>query len=181
MPEQEETLEQIKIEEKGPGAPKSSFNIKILLFGIPIFIVQLVVVYFVTANILMKKFDGQNASLKNSGKADSTAMKNQPVEMGKNIYPIEDIIVNPADTDGKRLLLTSVGIDLGKPEMLNEVKAREVMVKDIIISTLASKSISQLDDMAYRDSIKMEITSKMKKSMPSIVANTIYFSKYILQ
>jgi len=181
MPDQEETLEQIKTDDKVPGAPKSSFNIKILIFGIPIFIVQLVVVYFITANILIKKFENQNAASKNSVKIDTLAHKSQPVELGKNIYPIEDIIVNPADTDGKRLLLTSVGIDLGKPDMLNDIKAREVMVKDIIISTLSSKSISQLDDMTYRDSLKTEIANKMKASMPGVVVNTIYFSKYIIQ
>ena len=65
--------------------------------------------------------------------------------------------------------------------MQNDLKAREVMVKDIIISTLASKTISQLDDITYRDSLKFEITSKMKKSIPGVIVNTIYFSKYIIQ
>jgi flagellar FliL protein len=183
MPVQEETLEAIKTEEMGPGIKKSSFSPKVLIFGIPIFIVQLVVVYFVTANILMKKYENRDASqLKSSVKSDTTQSSAiHANELGKNIFPIEDIIVNPADTDGKRLLLTSIGIDLTKPEMQNELKAREVMVKDIIISTLASKNITQLDDMAYRDSLKLEITSKMKKSIPSVTVNSIYFSKYILQ
>ena len=181
MPVQEETLEAIKTEGVGPGVKKSGFNIKILLFGVPIFILQLVVVYFVTANILMKKFESRDLSSKNGAKTDSVQSSAQTTELGKNIYPIEDIIVNPAYTDGKRLLLTSVGIDLSKPEMQNEVKAREVMVKDIIISTLASKNISQLDDMSYRDSLKFEIISKMKKTIPSVTVNSIYFSKYILQ
>jgi flagellar FliL protein len=184
MPVQEETLEAIKTEEMGSGTKKSSFSPKVLLFGIPIFIVQLVVVYFVTANILMKKFENRDiSSPKNVVKADSASQlkASQASELGKNIYPIEDIIVNPADTDGKRLLLTSIGIDLSKPEMQNDLKSREMMVKDIIISTLASKSISQLDDIAYRDSLKFEIISKMKKSIPSVLVNGIYFSKYIIQ
>ena len=184
MPVQEETLEAIKTEEMGSVIKKTSFSPKVLLIGIPIFILQLVVVYFVTANILMKKFENRDiSSSKNGAKTDTLAQKTaiQPTEFGKNIYPIEDIIVNPADTDGKRLLLTSVGIDLGKPEMQNEVKAREVMVKDIIISTLAGKNISQLNDITYRDTLKFEIISKMKKSMPGIIVNSVYFSKYIIQ
>ena len=184
MPVQEETLEAIKTEEMGPGIKKSSFSPKVLIFGIPIFIVQLVVVYFVTANILIKKYENRDlSSLKNDVKADTVTQNkaSQSSELGKNIYPIEDIIVNPADTDGKRLLLTSIGIDLAKPEMQNDLKAREVMVKDIIISTLAGKNISQLNDIAYRDSLKIEITAKMKKSIPSVTVNNIYFSKYIIQ
>lgn len=183
MPEQEETLEAIKPDGMGAGAKKSGFNIKILIFGVPIFIVQLVVVYFVTANILLKKFESQAAETKSAAKTDTTvaAPKSPESEWGKNIYPLDDIIINPADTDGKRLLLTSIGIDLAKAEMQNELKAREAMVKDIIISTLSSKSVTQLDDMAYRDSLKLQITDKMKKSIPSITVNTIYFSKYIIQ
>jgi len=184
MPAQEETLEAIKTEGIELQTKKSSFSPRVLLFGIPVFVVQLVVVYFITANILMKKFENQNIpSPKTVVKTDSLAQNSgkQSVELGKNIYPIEDIIVNPADTDGKRLLLTSIGIDLSKPEMQNEIKTREVMVKDIIISTLASKSISQLDDMAYRDSLKFEIISKMEKNIPSVKVNNVYFSKYIIQ
>jgi flagellar FliL protein len=184
MPEQEEILEAKKTGELDPGAKKPPFSSKVLLFGIPIFILQLVVVYFVTANILMKKFENRDISSSNQSiKVDSVVQNSgsQSIELGKNIYPIDDIVINPADTDGKRLLLTSVGIDLSKPEMQNEVKTREVMVKDIIISTLASKSISQLDDITYRDSLKHEITLKMKKNIPSIIVNNIYFSKYIIQ
>jgi len=101
--------------------------------------------------------------------------------LGKFIYSIDDIIVNPADTDGKRLLLTSVGFDLPKIEMENELKTREAMVKDAVISTLSSKDISQLDNIAYRDTLKMEITGRLKKSIPDVTINNIYFSKYILQ
>jgi flagellar protein FliL len=182
MPSQEETLEAIKTEDIGSSGKKSSFNIKILLVGIPLFIIQVAAVYFVTANILMKKFESMAMTAKNTVVVDTAlAASKKSAELGKNIYPIEDIIVNPADTDGKRLLLTSIGVDLSKPEMLNELKSREVMVKDIIISSLASKNISQLGDMAYRDSLKLEITSKMKDKIPSVTVNSIYFSKYIIQ
>jgi flagellar protein FliL len=177
MAEQEETLEAIKTDGAGAAPKKSSFSIKLVIFGIPIFIVQLAAVYFVTANILLKKFENHN----NSAASVKTDTVQAATELGKNIYPLDDIIVNPADTDGKRLLLASIGIDLGKAEMQNEVKAREVMVKDIIISTLASKNIGQLNDIAYRDTIKTEITTKMKKSIPSITINSIYFSKFIIQ
>ena len=37
-------------------------NIKVLLFGIPIFIVQLVVVYFITANVLLNKIQTNHSS-----------------------------------------------------------------------------------------------------------------------
>ena len=185
MPLPEEQLDTIKPEDLKSKLEKPALNTKILIFGIPIFMVQLVVVYFVTANILMKKFES-SALVKNPG-TDSNSSQINPVsnvpaaDYGKFIYSIDDIIVNPADTDGKRLLLTSVGLDVAKVEMENDIKTREPMVKDAIISTLSSKSIDQLDDSAYRDTMKTEIIGKLKKLIPSVAINNIYFSKYIIQ
>mgnify|MGYP006308474997 CR=1 FL=1 len=53
----EENLEEVKpgIEEK----PKSKFNPKILIFGLPIFVIQLIAVYFITANILLTKMESR--------------------------------------------------------------------------------------------------------------------------
>ena len=181
---QEESLDNIKPEDIKVKPEKSSVNLKILLIGIPIFITQLAVVYFITANILIKRFEGQIASANKkdvSGAAQTSSAQNKQVDLGKFIYSIDDIIVNPADTDGKRLLLTSVGFDLPKLEMENELKTREAMVKDAVISTLSSKDIVQLDNTAYRDTLKMEITGRLKISIPDVTINNVYFSKYILQ
>ncbi len=185
MPIPEEPLEDIKTDELKPKIGNSAVNTKVFIFGIPIFIFQLIVVYFVTANILMKKFESRASTTTNNTPTATVPVNQttntQPIEYGKFIYSIDDIIVNPADTDGKRLLLTSVGIDLGKVEMENDIKTREPLVKDVIISTLASKSIDQLDNTSYRDTLKMEITSGLKKLIPNVAVNNIYFSKYILQ
>lgn len=185
MPLPEEHLDDIKPEDIKPKLEKSAVNTKILIFGIPIFIFQLIVVYFVTANILIKRLEPKASTPPNNNNTASVQVNqpvnNTPVEYGKYIYSIDDIIVNPAETDGKRLLLTSVGIDLGKLEMENDLKSREPMVKDVIISTLASKSIDQLDNTAYRDTLKLEIASGLKKLIPSVAINNVYFSKYILQ
>ncbi|MHB1687323.1 MAG: flagellar basal body-associated FliL family protein [Ignavibacteriaceae bacterium] len=179
----EESLDNIKPEDIKVTPEKSSVNLKILLIGIPIFIIQLIAVYFITANILMKKLEGQTVAVnKDTVKSvQASNTQNNPVDLGKFIYSIDDIIVNPADTDGKRLLLTSVGFDLPKVEMENEMKSREAMVKDAVISTLSSKDIVKLDDTAYRDTLKMEITGKLKKLIPGVTINNVYFSKYILQ
>lgn len=180
----EESLDSIKPEDIKVKPEKPAVNLKILLIGIPIFIIQLAAVYFITANILIKRFEGQlvNTDKNNiSSAAPKAAAQTQTNDLGKFIYSIDDIIVNPADTDGKRLLLTSVGFDLPKVEMENELKTREAMVKDAVISTLSSKDISQLDDTAYRDTLKMEITGKLKKTIPEVTINNVYFSKYILQ
>ena len=102
-------------------------------------------------------------------------------ELGKFVFLIDDIIVNPSDTDGKRLLLASIGLDLQSEEAKVELKSKEVIVKDVIITTLSSKTWSQLNESTYKDTLKYEISSKLQKLIPNVKINTVYLSKYITQ
>ena len=182
LPE-EDKLEQKKPDEIKLDSKKSSLNMKILLFGLPAFIIQLMIVYFITANILVKKFQTEKNSRDNitEVKQVDTTQKEPQVELGNFIYSIADVIVNPANTDGKRLLLTNVGFDVQKEEMIEKLKKREALVKDVIISTLSSKNIAELNNTAYRDTLKMEISGRLAKLVPDIKINRVYFSKYIIQ
>ncbi len=177
----DESLDNIKPQEVKPTTEKSSVNTKILIIGIPVFIIQLIVIYFITANILVKKIESNTLPNNNLKTIQTNNVKPAAIDLGKFIYTLEDIIINPADTDGKRLLLVSIGFDVPKVEIENDLKTRDAMIKDVVISTLSSKSIDQLDNSAYRDTLKMEISSKLKKMIPEDTINNIYFSKYILQ
>jgi flagellar FliL protein len=167
-----------------PDPPKSNF-IKVLIIGLPLFIVQLVIVYFVTANILMSRVQdpSHNSDSELTDQQDSSENSNSENsrEMGKYIFLMEDIIINPAGTDGKRLLLSSIGFDVSREEDNKELESKQVLVKDIVISLLSSKNIMQLSDAAYKDTLRIEIASNLSQRMPSIKINDIYFSKYILQ
>ncbi len=184
MAEEEEKIEKTEENPEPTVKKKSSFfNQKIILIGLPIFIVQLVAVYFITANFLLNRVQGltTGANTKTGQNQGENAGKKEKVELGKFIYLIEDIIVNPAQTDGKKLLLASIGFDLSSPEEQQELKSKEVLVKDVIVSTLSSKTLEQLSDSSYRDTLKNEIGQKIISLVPNLKLNAVYFSKYIIQ
>lgn len=171
-------------EERLKESGSKGFNSKILLIGLPLFIVQLIAVYFITANILLPKIQSHTSSVAvdsvENGQAngeDSTSH----LELGKYIYVVEDLIINPAGTDGKRLLLSSIGFDLLTEQNQKELKEKEVLVKDAIISVLSSKDLTHLSDAIYRDTLRMEISQRITQLMPDVKINNVYFSKYILQ
>ena len=184
----EKTEEQTSVEK--PEAPvtegkKSKFNTKILLFGIPIFMVQLVAVYFVTANILLDKWKTaslqQNQGMNVEQTSGTDNENNKGNELGKYVYVEEDVIVNPAQTQGKRLLLSSVGFDLGSEENKTAMTDKKIPLRDMIISILSSKTVDQLNNISYRDSIKEEISKTVKTLIPGLKVNQVYFSKYVIQ
>lgn len=178
----------IGLEEK----TKKSFNPKVFIIGIPLFVLQLVIVYFVTANILLTKFE--SSSHKNEGETveagegvqDSTEEgeeseeSEEAVEIGKHIFSIEDIIVNPTGTNGQRLLLVSMAFDLKDEAQLESIKQKEFVVKDMVISTLSSKTMNELSAIGQKDSLKAEISQGLSSLLPKLKINSVYFSKYVI-
>lgn len=168
-----------------PEAKKGMINPKVFLIGLPLFILQLVVVYFVTANILLSKMQATGVNpagvVADSLKGKASSAEKDATEVGVNVLNLDDIIVNPTGTNGQRLLLASVGVDLPNKEELDGLQKKKEILTDIVISALSSKSINQLNSIAYRDTIKAEITNSISKKIPKTKINSIYFSKFIIQ
>ncbi|HEX2984150.1 MAG TPA: flagellar basal body-associated FliL family protein [Ignavibacteriales bacterium] len=189
---------------------KSAINPKIFLVGLPLFIVQLVVVYFITANILLSKFDkserkdvaktenvetdslsaeeGEEEAANEESSGEETKEETHSGEEGSKaspsgnfIYTVNDVIINPAGTNGQRLMLTSIGFDMKSESQLKKIETKEVVLKDAIISVLSRKTVSQLSNTMKRDSLKIEIMNDVKNRIPGLKINDLYFSKYIIQ
>src|ERR1700690_3252231 len=86
-------------------APQGVTPMKLVIIGIPVFLVQLAVVYFLVA-----KFVSPSAAPSQAEPAKSADIKESPGE-AKSIFVVKDIIVNPAGTNGTRFLLTTVGFE----------------------------------------------------------------------
>lgn len=177
-------VEDVKVEKK------SSPVTKIILFGVPAFIVQLILVYFITANILMNKV-GSGANNGHEGEATTEESAdghsgdseegNGSSASGQFIYAIDEIIINPANTNGRKFLLTALAFDLATEENRAKLEEKDFLVKDMVISVISSKTTAFLSDVSLRDSLRSEITHKVESFMPDIKINKVYFSKWIVQ
>lgn len=158
--------------------PKSGKS-KLLIIGLPLYIVQLVLVYFITANVLLGKMSSNTSA--NPKEGEKEAATTEKSELGKYIYSIQDVTVNPAQTDGKRYIQVSVGFDLGSEEQKASFTEKEDLVKDVLNTTFSSKTLDQLNSPSFRDTLKVEITARVKKMLSDVTINSVYFSKYIIQ
>lgn len=183
----EEELEEVTSEKEEK--PKSKFNAKILIFGLPLFVIQLIAVYFITANILLKKMEGRTVDdSKNQSVtqvSDESAGNEESVDtssknLGEFLFEIEDIIVNPANTKGEQLLLTSLAFDVPDEIIQKDLEKKQILVKDLVISILSSKTIHQLSDTSYKDSLRAEISKQVQSMFSDLIINKVYFSKYII-
>lgn len=172
---------------------------KILLIGLPLFIVQLVIVYFITANILISRDNLQNNEI-NQKETKTKEVKSEEKEqksdeakteesnkntnnktVGQHLFTLDDIICNPAETNGKILVLTSIGFDMNSAESKKVMEEKTVILKDVVLNTISRKTVSELSNVSKRDSLKLEIIKNVEQKLPNVKINDLYFSKFIIQ
>jgi flagellar protein FliL len=154
-------------------ATGSSISIKNLVFiGIPVFLVQLIVVFFLASKI----FGGQTASSHEQVPVEETEASTQ-----EHMYIIKDIIINPAGTNGGRFLLTTIGMEVSTLEAQAELEKKELQVRDVLNSILTGKSIVELVDVTQREALRTEISKGISALLKTGKMKNVYFSKYIIQ
>ncbi len=103
-----------------------------------------------------------------------------PIEFGEFIE-LQNIIVNPANSGGKNLLMLSVGMETAEPAVLETVTAREMVVRDTIIKILGMRTVDELANIEQRTAIKDEIKHAVNGILSEGEINRMYFTQYVLQ
>lgn len=106
----------------------------------------------------------------------------EPVEYGE-FTELQGLMVNPAESNGRRALMVSVGLEGQDADALEAVGLREIVIRDRILSILSSLTVDQLTDYALRDSIKtrmlLDINSVLAQD--EVALSRLYFTGFIVQ
>ncbi|MFK7846914.1 MAG: flagellar basal body-associated protein FliL [Rhodothermales bacterium] len=103
-----------------------------------------------------------------------------PIEFGE-FMELTNIIVNPVDSEGRRLLMLSVGMETAESSVLESVTAREMVVRDTIIKILGTRTVDELADIESRTMLKDEIRLAVNGILSEGEINRMYFTQYVLQ
>ena len=155
-------------------APQGMTPMKLVIIGVPLFLVQLAVVYF-----LVVKFVAPGAAAPAPEQAKAVEQKESAE--AKSIYVVKDVIVNPAGTNGTRFLLTTVGFEVNGVEREKELERMEVQVRDVLNTILTNKGLEDLAGNEQREALRKEILQKVSTMLPAGSLTNVYFSKFIIQ
>jgi flagellar protein FliL len=158
-----------------PAAAQGATPMKLIIIGIPVFLVQLAVVYF-----LVSKFAAPSSTTAQSEPVKAAEQK-ESAEAAKSIFVVKDVIVNPAGTNGTRFLLTTVGFEINGVEQEKEIEKKEVQVRDVLNTILTSKGLDELVSTEQREQLRKEIFQKVGEVLPAGTLSNVYFSKFIIQ
>jgi flagellar protein FliL len=198
MPEVDQAKAQseaINVEDqKDSAAPKKGRGLKMYF----IIIIALQVVLAAGGYFLVMKYmrpdPAFNQVIEEGKKAEE---KPKVEEAPKQIYNIEDVVVNPAGTGGSRYLSVSIGVEMDSPkaeegggkkgEGEGEAKPKSPLdekkpqLRDALINLLSSKTIEQLTSVEQKDHLRTEIMEAFEKILAPAKVHNIFFIDYVLQ
>ena len=176
--ENSKTSESIQ-EEQSPAAAEDKKPRPLIKMIVMFAILQVVLAtgaFFYVKMMVMPK-----AASTSGSQAQAAAIKDVNREPGQ-VFVTENIIVNPAGTNGTRYLSTSIGLEHVKSEIIAaRMEELKPVIRDIIIAVLSAKSLEELSAPESKENIRSEILTKVNQAISPYKVDKVYFVDYVLQ
>jgi flagellar FliL protein len=158
-------------------------------------------VIMICAGLLLVGIGGTVAVLKFMGGAHQEASRSEPSAAvaatpshgagGKGgaaaanapgaIADLESFVVNLADTPEVRYLKVTMKLEVERPELVEEIKARIHQVRDPILILLSSKEAETLRGAQGKLQLRDEIRQRINAVLPNGGVRTVYFTEFVVQ
>lgn len=123
------------------------------------------------------------AAIAESGKG---ATKDSAAEAKKGdapapIYQLDNLVMNPAGSNGSHFLLMSVALQLKDAASLETLKGHDAELRDAILRLFSRKNIDQISDPSARDQFGDELMGVLTKMFGNGTVTKIYFPQFVIQ
>ncbi len=98
-----------------------------------------------------------------------------------SVHLLENLVLNPSGTNGSRFLLLTVAIETGTPAVAAEMTTRDAELRDIILTSLGTKTVDQLTDISTREVIKGELQAAIGGRFGKSAVKRLYFPQFVVQ
>jgi len=170
-------------EESADVKQKGGMSKKLLVIGAILLLiaVEVGVSYYLNKTVVVPQYFSKTmAATKKSAKADSTS-KREDAELNSNIYMLDNVVINPTGTNGTRYVSLSIGLGVLKASILEDLKARDIQIRDTVNSLLAKKSMGEFVDIDKRNNLKKEIMVAINDKIQPEQIRSIYFTEFVIQ
>jgi len=96
-------------------------------------------------------------------------------------FSLGSVVVNVAETDGRRYLKATVEVEPSGQKGLKEVEASRSQLIDLMIGTLSAKNLSDMTRPEGRDQIKKELLERFNAELGGEKIARIYFAEFVVQ
>ena len=164
-------------EEEEEGKEKKGFKLELKL-AIPILLAQLVIAYFLAGFVIAPMV----VSTAKAGVVKEVE-EDEPEEDSEFgvVYQVEDIIVNPAESGGSHYVVMNIAFEVDSDDDIAHLEKMDAKLRDVLIRTVSSKTIDELDGPDDKEMLRQEIFDKVGEMLPKRHLNNVYFVSFILQ
>jgi len=164
--------------QKGAAAPpeeKESFrgrNIKILIFSVAAIVL---IGSVVAAGLYLGWFSFPGSSSTEKKEVAPPAAAIGPM------LKISPLIINLKEESGRHYIKTTIVLEVGKPEWLEEVRSKVPLLTDLAILTLSDKHLKELRNVEAKENLKKELLTQINQALGSPKVAQVYFDEFLLQ
>lgn len=102
-------------------------------------------------------------------------------EPEEGIYMINNLVINPAKSGGRRHLMVSLGLEYHHSHIKEELVGLEPQIRDNLITLLAGQEMTILADITYREKIRKSLLKAVNYYLEDGQVEKLYFVKYVFQ
>jgi len=96
-------------------------------------------------------------------------------------FPLEKFVVNLNDPGGKQYLHITIELESSVKGFAEELNSKMPQIKDAILIILSSKSLSDVQGMDGKISLRKELITEINKIMSMTKIRNLYFTEFVIQ
>lgn len=136
---------------------------------------------FVAGPAIARRLHGAPAAAEKADAKGEHAKDKDGKEPGKVLRVVDNLVLNPAGTDGARYLMLTAAFEVKDAASDELLKSRDAEVRDVIIGRLALKTVEELTDMSRREALKTEVIGILTPLFPPGTLKHVFFPQFVIQ
>ncbi len=101
--------------------------------------------------------------------------------LGETTLPLEIFVVNLTGPNQRAFLRVGITLGLGKPLPRNPAEVPTALVRDTILSVLATAQPEELVKAEGKRQLKDELLKALQERVPQLAVENVYFTEFLVQ
>jgi flagellar FliL protein len=122
--------------------------------------------------------------LEPAGPAEGKPEDEPPHEEGGEKGPtfkIDNLIVNPAGSQGSRFLMVSVAVETPDAKLDASLRSREAQIRDLLIAMFERQTMEQLAAPGIRDTLKSRLADTLTALVGAKTKLRVFLPQFVIQ
>ena len=143
---------------------------------------------FALGPMLAKKFaapktaEAATTSEKGDGEHEAAEGEHGEKKAGAAIHMMENLVLNPAGSNGTRFLMAAVAAELKDEKVKEDMTSRDAELRDAVLRLLGERTVDQLSDVNLREELKKLLTDSLNARLGAKSAiKRVYFPQFVIQ